>query len=109
MTLLYSNPCFLDHKTGAHPEKPARLEAVTARLQASGLDEQCRRPASPPAPVERICRVHMAEYVEVSEALLAEERLLLRCEGLDTLATVYVNGCQVGCADNMHLTWEWDI
>ena len=28
MTLLYTNPCFLDHKTGRHPESAARLEAV---------------------------------------------------------------------------------
>ena len=40
---------------------------------------------------------------------LAAKQLLLRCEGLDTLADVCVNGTFVGAADNMHVTWEWDV
>jgi len=46
---------------------------------------------------------------EVTEEMLASERLVLRCEGLDTLATVSVNGQVVGTADNMFRTWEFDI
>ncbi len=46
---------------------------------------------------------------EVDEPLLAATRLLLRCEGLDTLATVVVNGQVVGTADNMFRTWEFDV
>jgi len=45
---------------------------------------------------------------DVSAAMLAHARVLLRCEGLDTLATVRINGADVGCADNMHRTWEFD-
>ena len=45
---------------------------------------------------------------EVDEALLSMNRVLLRCEGLDTLAHVYLNGHKLGYADNMHITWEWD-
>ena len=41
--------------------------------------------------------------------LLASERVLLRCEGLDTLAEVRVNGALAGTADNMHRTWEFDV
>ena len=33
----------------------------------------------------------------------------LVCEGLDTLADVSLNGAPVGHADNMHITWEWDV
>ena len=33
----------------------------------------------------------------------------LVCEGLDTLADVILNGVSVGHADNMHITWEWDV
>ena len=34
---------------------------------------------------------------------------LLRCEGLDTICTVQVNGQTVGKADNMHRIWEFDV
>ena len=39
------------------------------------------------------------------EADLRHERLILRFEGLDTLAHVWLNGAPVGDADNMHITW----
>lgn len=45
----------------------------------------------------------------VSAALLKKERVLLRCEGLDTLARVRVNGKDVGTADNMFRIWEFDV
>jgi len=45
----------------------------------------------------------------VPQSLLENDKVLLRCEGLDTLATVSVNGQIVGTADNMHRTWEFDI
>jgi hypothetical protein len=38
-----------------------------------------------------------------------EQITFLRCEGLDTLATVTLNGEEVGKADNMHRTWEFDV
>jgi beta-mannosidase len=44
-----------------------------------------------------------------SEALLAHDTLLLRCEGLDTLATVTLNGVELGRTDNMYRTWEFDV
>jgi len=46
---------------------------------------------------------------EAGEELLASERLLLRCEGLDTFATVTLNGRRVAETNNMFRTWEWDI
>ena len=45
----------------------------------------------------------------VSGELLQRDRVLLRCEGLDTLATVKINGKEVGRADNMFRTWEYDV
>jgi beta-mannosidase len=41
--------------------------------------------------------------------LLDSDRVLLRCEGLDTLAELYLNGVFLGKADNMHRTWEFDV
>lgn len=46
---------------------------------------------------------------DVPADLLAHDRVLLRCEGLDTLAHVRINGECVGDADNMHVTWEWNV
>ena len=46
---------------------------------------------------------------QASDALLRREHLLLRCEGLDTLATVLVNGVAVGQTDNMYRFWEFDV
>jgi len=42
-------------------------------------------------------------------SLLGSDAVMLRCEGLDTLATVYLNGETVGVADNMHRIWEFDV
>ncbi len=35
--------------------------------------------------------------------------VLLRFDGIDTLADIYVNGRQIGTAYNMHRTWEFDV
>ena len=50
-----------------------------------------------------------ARSFEVSPELLAADAVRLRCEGLDTLATVEINGQVAGRADNMHRTWEFDV
>ncbi len=42
-------------------------------------------------------------------ALLHCGTVLLRCEGLDTLAEIMLNGSPVGRADNMHRTWEYEV
>jgi beta-mannosidase len=39
---------------------------------------------------------------------LAHDRVLFRCEGLDTLATIKINGREIGRADNMFRVWEFD-
>ena len=46
---------------------------------------------------------------EATAGLLRHERVLLRCEGLDTLAEIRVNGRKIGAADNMFRTWEFDV
>ncbi len=45
----------------------------------------------------------------VDEEFLKSDAVLLRCEGLDTLADVYINDQLAGHADNMHRTWEFDV
>ncbi|WP_135363787.1 beta-mannosidase [Halosimplex halophilum] len=47
--------------------------------------------------------------VEVDERLLDHDRVLLQCDGLDTVATVSVNGQVVGESVNMHVGHEFDV
>ncbi len=46
---------------------------------------------------------------EVPPDLLARDHVLLRCEGLDTLATIRLNGAPFAHTDNMFRTYEFDI
>jgi beta-mannosidase len=46
---------------------------------------------------------------EVPAEVLKIDRVLLHCEGLDTLATVKINSQEVGRADNMFRLWEFDV
>src|SRR5918993_484218 len=41
--------------------------------------------------------------------LLSEENISLVCEGLDTIADVYLNGTYLGHAENMFRRWEWNV
>ena len=45
----------------------------------------------------------------VGNDICEKERVLLRFEGIDTLADVFLNGKLLGHADNMHRTWEYDV
>ncbi len=47
--------------------------------------------------------------LEVSAALLERDRVELCCDGLDTLATLYVNEVEVGRADNMFRRWRFEV
>ncbi len=44
-----------------------------------------------------------------SSELLAEEHILLVCDGLDTLASVELNGHELGQTDNMFRRYEWEV
>ncbi len=50
-----------------------------------------------------------ARSFTIDEDTLANKRVVLRCHGLDTLATVRINGRKVGEADNMFRVWEWEV
>lgn len=47
-------------------------------------------------------------FIPESE-LLSCGRILLRCEGLDTIAQISLNGSLLGEAENMHRIWEFDV
>jgi beta-mannosidase len=45
----------------------------------------------------------------VPEEFLAHKHITLRCQGLDTLATITLNGTQIARTENMFCTYEFDI
>jgi acetoin utilization deacetylase AcuC-like enzyme len=72
MTLLFSDPLFLKHETGQHPERPDRLRSITARLQAAGLPARCTAGTYRPLQEEALLAVHSAD--QVRRARQAAER-----------------------------------
>lgn len=46
---------------------------------------------------------------EVEEKTLQNTKNVLVCEGLDTLADVYLNGTHMGSCENMHRTYRFDV
>ena len=71
MTLLYYDPRFLDHDTGNHPERPARLRQVAAWLESTGLMAECTRPSWEPASRARLERVHEPGHIDNVTAMTA--------------------------------------
>ena len=52
------------------------------------------------------------EYHSIFSAdpkLMDEQQVMLVCDGLDTLADVYLNGEYLGHADNMFRSWEFEV
>jgi acetoin utilization deacetylase AcuC-like enzyme len=71
MTLLFSDPLFLRHQTGRHPETAGRLRAVTARLDAAGLPARCTPGSYQPLTEDEVRRVHAPGVVETVRAASA--------------------------------------
>src|SRR5690625_1735931 len=52
------------------------------------------------------------EYVKkfvLTEEFLLQDKIILRAEGLDTLATIYINDIEIASTNNMHRTYEFDV
>ncbi len=56
--LLFTDPRFLDHDTGRHPENPNRLRSILARLEKAALVQQCRQVPFSPLTAEHISQIH---------------------------------------------------
>jgi acetoin utilization deacetylase AcuC-like enzyme len=63
MTLLYTDPLFLKHDTGRHPETAARLRSVSARLDKTGLAKKCTAGTYQPLAEETVARIHSPKLV----------------------------------------------
>ena len=46
---------------------------------------------------------------DIPKALLEQASSRLYCDGLDTLATIYINGKKLGQTDNMFRRWSFDV
>jgi len=46
---------------------------------------------------------------QVDSKLLSCSKVILRCEGLDTLADIRINGQLIASTNNMHRTYEFDV
>jgi acetoin utilization deacetylase AcuC-like enzyme len=69
MTLLYTDPLFLQHETGPHPESPDRLRAIHARLEKTDLLSRCRPGAYRPLTAEGITQVHSPQMIRSVEGM----------------------------------------
>ncbi len=69
MTLLYTDPIYLEHDTGSHPENADRLRAITARLDAAGLTKRCQAGTFEPLTTEAVARLHGPRMVEAVQSL----------------------------------------
>jgi acetoin utilization deacetylase AcuC-like enzyme len=69
MTLLVTDPLFLRHETGRHPERPQRLVAISETLQKSGLASRCRKILYEPSTPAQVARVHQPVVLERARAV----------------------------------------
>ncbi len=98
-------------KTGEQEVIPARVPGCvhTDLLAVGKIDDPFYRDNE-----ERVQWISESDWVytktfSVPREVLKKDRVLLRCEGLDTLATVTLNGERVGQGDNMFRTWEFRV
>jgi acetoin utilization deacetylase AcuC-like enzyme len=56
--LLYSDPRFLEHDTGRHPENANRLRSILARLEKAALVQECTSRPFQPLAIEKVTELH---------------------------------------------------
>jgi beta-mannosidase len=110
MDKLSLNGAWSLEQTGRHEPIPANVPGCvhTDLLAAGVIDDPFHRDNE-----LKLQWISETDWVyrrtfDVPAALLAHDRVLLRCAGLDTLATLTLNGHVIGEADNMFRTWEFD-
>ena len=62
--LVYTNPIFLEHDTGQHPETAQRLRSVGKRLEESGILKKVTAGTTRDATADELTRVHTAQHVQ---------------------------------------------
>jgi acetoin utilization deacetylase AcuC-like enzyme len=69
--LLYDDPAFERHLTGAHPESPQLLAAIRAELDRTGLAGRCTAAPTRVATIDELTRIHGADYIDLVRAASA--------------------------------------
>jgi acetoin utilization deacetylase AcuC-like enzyme len=70
--LVETHPRYLDHDSGGgHPERPARLRAVLAGIESSGVADAVVTATPRPATRDELARIHPPEYLDALEAFCA--------------------------------------
>lgn len=64
MTLLYYDPFFLQHETGAHPERAERIAGIMEHLEAQGLLGECQRSSWKAVSRNRLTLIHSPRYID---------------------------------------------
>jgi len=64
MTLLFTDPLFLEHDTGRHVETADRLRSITARLEKVGLVKKCSAGTYKPLTEEAVAKLHSAKQIQ---------------------------------------------
>ncbi|HEX4589194.1 MAG TPA: histone deacetylase [Gemmataceae bacterium] len=64
MTVLFTDPIFLNHDTGEHPETAHRLRAISSMLDESGLRGRCQPGTHQPADPSALRTVHAPRLIE---------------------------------------------
>ena len=87
-TAFYSHPDCLAHDQGhGHPESPARLDAITDHLRATGLDVALDWRDAPAVDLAAAKRAHDANYVDALASTLSELSLSGGTRALDADTT----------------------
>ena len=63
-TLLGYDDIFLQHRTGEHPERPARLTSIMERLKRDGLFDKLKPVVNHVDPDQWIEQIHSKDYIE---------------------------------------------
>jgi acetoin utilization deacetylase AcuC-like enzyme len=83
LTLYYSHPASLDHRTGAHPENPERIRAIESALEGTGWPG-LERMEPPRAGRDQLERVHSPAHIDAIEEFCAAGGGMI---DLDTVAS----------------------
>lgn len=83
--------------TSTHPERPDRIRAVLARLQAARLLSRCVPLASRPATRDEIEACHSSHLLGLLDSL-SEQARLVGCPSLSLNSDTYVNSHSAFCA-----------
>ena len=69
MTLLYTDPLFLQHDTGHHPENAQRLRSISTQLEKVGLIKRCTPGTYKALSEEAVAKVHTPKQVQTAKQL----------------------------------------